>query len=417
LLSDGVLGLQELTAKTGLSKNAVVNHLTQLIGSGFVRRETRGRYCLTREGRSMLEAAANIYLISERRQEEERFRLRSLYAWNAVRGVRMEKKVIGRPAEYQPCWISYNGAMAGCIRSLGVQCDVIDVGGFSGYSFMLNVSKGTLHAGGPTAFLQWDEIMKGTENIGVKLDHWAKDGNFPAKQNSPTPEEVEQARKLFEMVKAEIDAERPVVLWGLHAPEYGIVNGYDGSSYLVSTFRRLIHQPDSPVVYYDLNAMGCLDMYRFRERLDLDKKVRMEDTLKRALLFAKGEFKTMEGFISGPSALTHWADGMESGRPDILDYFGISYMAQCYSESREICTVFTKRLAREIGGKRAEELNLASEEYGRVLRNFTELCKEFPFPEGGSLSAEKCRYAARLLRDCRPHEESAIKHLERALRA
>jgi hypothetical protein len=307
--------------------------------------------------------------------------------------------------------------MAGCIRSLGVQCDVIDVGGFSGYSFMMNVSRSVLHAGGPTAFLSWDEIRKGTENLGVRLDHWAIDGTFPAKQGMPTPEEVEQARKLFEMVKAEIDAERPVILWGLHAPEYGIVNGYDGSSYLVSTFRRLIGQPDDPIIYYDLKAMGCMDMYRFRERLDIDKKARMEETLKRALLFARGEFKTMEGFVSGPGALSHWADVMESGRSEMLDYFGISYMAQCYAESREICMVFTKRLARESGGKRAEELGLASEEYGRVFRNFADLSKLFPFPEGGSISEDRCRSGAKLLRDSRLHEEAAIKHLERALRA
>jgi len=417
LLASGDLELKSLVESTGLSKNALVNHLNLLIQAGLVGRAKRGRYRLTKDGREMLEAAASIYLTSERRKEVDRAKLRALYDSGFYRGVRMEKKIVSTPAEYQPCWLSYTGAMAGCLRSLGVMCDVVDVAGYSGYAFILNVSKGRTSPAGPTAFGEWGPIKEGTESLGFRLEHWFDERSYPERPGTPMPQEVERARKLFERVKTSVDRDRPVVVWGLYEPEYGIVNGYDGSSYLISTLHRLLGQKEDPIIYYDLNAPGCMDAYFFGERMESDRRERSLAALERLVRYAKGDFKTVDGFICGPSALTEWADVLSSGRHDLIDYFGHSYISQCYAESKEMCVEFTKRLAKDGKGKWVEELLLASKEYAKASKLMTDLAKMFPLSMQGKVSEDDGRRGAGLLRETRRFEEAAIVHLERALRA
>ena len=45
----------------------------------------------------------------------------------------------------------YTGTVAGSIRSLGVDCDTVDVGGYSGCAFIMNVTKSVTDPSGPTA--------------------------------------------------------------------------------------------------------------------------------------------------------------------------------------------------------------------------------------------------------------------------
>lgn len=418
LLSEQERGLSFLVAETRLSKNALVNHLTMLMGVGLVQRASRGRYALTPDGRQLVEFVARAYMGSRQRAVEERRMMRALYA-SGSRSIGMsESKMVSKPAEHLPCWLSYTGAMAGCLRSLGVDCDVVDVGGMSGYAFILNVAKGRTSPAGPTALgTAWKDVHRGTESLGCKLEHWWEDHSYPRAPDKPTPEEVKLAKRVFDMVRNEIDNDRPVVLWGLHAPEYGIVNGYHKQSYLVSTFRHLIDVPEDPILYYDLKATGCMDAYMFRERLALDRKGVEEELLERAARLASGSFQTSPGFVSGPPALSEWADVLTSGRKDIMDYFGHTYALACWTEGREMAMEFTKRLAKRIKGKRSEELMQASACYAQEHRQLSALIKDTPFVmEERELGGKQCTTAARALRDARRHEESALEHLERALR-
>ncbi|NIO38012.1 hypothetical protein GTO27_09960, partial [Candidatus Bathyarchaeota archaeon] len=93
-------------------------------------------------------------------------------------------------------------------------------------------------------------------------EYYEYPSSYPAKEGKPTPQELEIVKNLFEKIKREIDErDRPVVLWGLAIPEYGIVKGYDGNSYIVSTYRSLIEQPETPIPFYDLKAPGCIDAF------------------------------------------------------------------------------------------------------------------------------------------------------------
>ncbi len=415
LLSSRDRDLTGLLAETRLSKNALVNHMTQLISNGMVRRASRGNYSITPEGRRMVAAMAQLYEESAIRGEEERRMLRALYAGSGGKDMN-GSKIVSVPGRYRPCWISYTGAISGCLSALGVECGPTEVAGWSGYAFLVNVEKGRASPAGPTALGAWPEIAKGTELLGFELRHWSDDRPYPSGGDKPSPGDVERASALFDKVRREIDgSDRPVVVWGLYAPEYGIVNGYDGSSYVASTFRGAIGQPEGPVLYYDLKAPGCLDMYAFGERRSVARKEAIDEALGRAARFAEGEADTMPGFVSGPAAITEWADVLASGRKDLLDYMGISYPAQCFAESREMCARFTRNLASESKGKRKEALIEASRGYEHETKVASELAGLFPFGFEGDTSAAVCKRGAALLRDARRIEEETIAHLKAAL--
>jgi DNA-binding transcriptional ArsR family regulator len=419
LLSEAERELTFLVQETRLSKNALVNHLGLLMGAGLAQRSGRGRYGLTPEGHQLVRFVAQAYQGSRRRGEEERRMMRALYASGSGTMYMSESRTVSRPAEYQSCWLSYMGAMAGSLRSLGVECDATDVGGASGYAFAVNVAKGRTSPAGPTALgAAWMDISKGVQSLGLRLEHWWEDRSYPASQDKPTPEEVELAGRLFDMVRAEVAKDLPVVLWGLHAPEYGIVNGIEGRSYVASTFRHLIGIPEEPVLYYDLKAHGCMDMFMFRERLEVDRRAADEETLERAARLAAGSYRTLPGFVAGPPALSEWADVLSSGRADLAEYFGHSYTAQCWAEGRGMASEYCSRLARRSKGRRAEELGLASRCYDQEATLLKRVAEGSPFVmEERRLQPQACASAAGWLRDARRMDEEAVKHLERALRA
>ena len=408
--------LSDLARDTGLSKNALVNHLDLLMENRLVQRLRRGEYALTIDGGNLINAAAAIYRDSALREEGRR-RMQRLYTWG-WREEGLSEIVISGDVAYQPCWLSYTGAIAGALKSLGVDCDTTDVGGYSGYAFIVNVIKGMFCPSGPTAFHleTWKEIHRGTQDLGWRIEHWFDEGSYPEEEGAPKPHEVERARKLYELVKAEIEADRPVVLWGLHIPEYGIVKGIRGNSYVTSSFKSLIGQPEEPVLYYDLRAPGCLDAYFFREQTSVDTEKADRMAVERALRFAQGLMPVQERYVHGPEAWTEWADILEN-HPEQKLYQGNSYNAACYQEARAMASELLKRMAKRQRGAQSGHLLEAAASYGEAERLLTRFTEIFPFKMEGEMSMEDRRRGADILRKVRTFEMEAIGHLKRGLEA
>jgi len=190
---------------TELSKTALANNLKQLMEKRLIQRVARGEYRLTVDGKDLIDAAATVYRDSARRADERRERLRRRYTTSMIEGKTLSKKTISAKVEYQPCWLSYTGAIAGALKALGVDCDIADVGGRSGYAFMVNVAKGVTCPSGPTALPleTWREIHKGTETLGWTMEHYDYPHSYPAEEGNPTPEEIEVAMELIDIVLKE----------------------------------------------------------------------------------------------------------------------------------------------------------------------------------------------------------------------
>ena len=207
LILQGEHDFSKLMQYTELSKTALANHLSLLLKKGLVQRVTRGEYNLTSDGKELLNTAAAMYKDSTRRKEEKRELLLRSYTKGLIERKKLSKKIISKKVEYQPCWLSYTGAIAGSLKALGVNCDIVDVGGYSGYSFIINVSKGITCPSGPTALPSetWKQIHKGTESLGWTMEHYEYPHSYPAREGNPIPQEIEIARELFEKIKKEIE--------------------------------------------------------------------------------------------------------------------------------------------------------------------------------------------------------------------
>jgi DNA-binding HxlR family transcriptional regulator len=417
LLLRGEQEFSKLMRQTELSKTALANHINHLIDKGLVQKVARGKYSLTVDGKELLNAVAAMYVDSTRREEERRELITRRYTLGLIEGKPLNKKIVNKKVEYLPCWLSYTGAIAGSLRALGVDCDTIDVGGYSGYAFIINVAKGETCPSGPTALPleTWKQIHKGTESLGWTMEYFEYPQSYPAKEGNPTPQEIEIARKLFEKIKREIDEkERPVVLWGLVAPEYGIVRGYEANSYITSTFRSLNNQPEEPILFHDLRAPGCIDAFFFRDRVKVNNEEADKEALKRGVNFATAKVPINDNYVGGPAALDEWANVLENVPEAKQNYMGNSYVGACVCEGRFMCAEFLRRLSKKYPEKQSKYLQEASKYYekgGSLMKEFTQV---FPFKFKGEMKLEDRKKGADLLRNVKRFEEKAIMLMKRA---
>ncbi len=416
LLAEGPREFGALQADVGLSKTALANHMNQMVEMGLVGRRERGRYILTEDGVHLLEAIGGFYAGSRSREERNAKRTMSQYAM--PRAYEEESKLGSPEPIIAPSWISYTGAVSGALKAMGKDRDVTDVAGYTGYAFVLNVSRGQTCLSGPTALGVWDDITEATSVLGFRANAWCSDKGFPETEGGPlSAYDRERAKKVFGMIKREIDAGRPVVLWGLPIPEYGIVKGYRGDSYLVSTCRHAAGQPDDPVRYDELQAPGCMHLVAFGGKVKGEPDDR--EAVRRAVKMAEGRWARPR-YAAGPGAYEEWASVLEGGenRDGALTYLGQSYVTACYREGRRNAAEFLKRLARKHASKpQSKHLVKAAREYGEAERAMVELERLFPFAFDGSLPKDKRKRGAALLRSAKPHEEAAIGHMREALAA
>jgi len=402
-----------LLIDTELQKTALSNHLVKMINVRLIQKVERGKYLITDDGRELLELVSSFYQKASIRQEIERKKLIDRYSHG--RKLPMEKSLTIKPV-YQPCWISYLGAVSGVMKALGrEEHDLVNTGGYTGYAFALpNVAKGSTCPSGPTALGQmWNEIIKGTDTLGYATSVYDDHKCYPAQEGQVTSEDRKRATQMFQTVKEAIDDDKPVVLWGVPIPEYGIVTGYqENKNYLVSTFRRLQNQPDTPIAFDALQAPGALHAIIFDKQYTEITANRDKLTLQRAITLAEGQL-TEANYVAGAQAYEEWASVLEKGTEII--YHGNSYVNECTIEAKVIAAEFLKRLAAKYQDQPfASLLNEAAEEYSKIVTSLTSFREIFPFAMEGEMTEEKCLKGAQILREAIPLEKQALALLKNA---
>ncbi|MHA2295072.1 MAG: ArsR/SmtB family transcription factor [Candidatus Hodarchaeales archaeon] len=420
-----VAKFEELIRVTELARTAVANHLSQLEETKLIKRIKHGEYQIADDGKLLLESSVSSYMKTTIREKERIKRLRERYSRDYLREekpMEIEKKEVNKPAEYQHCMISYYGAVAGILQTLGIDVDTADVAGCTGYGFIVNVAKGITSLSGPAEGLgkAWDVINKTVNMLGYKTESYIEKKPLPENGKTYTPDDVYRAKQLFLKIKSAIDDNKPVILWGIPTPEYGIVNGYENSSYLVSTFRTLVNKAENPINYDRIEAPGWVHIVFFKEKQEEgnDKSI-----LTTALAMAEGKIPTGENYIAGPAAYDEWAGLLESEPPesDSIEFVGNAYVASCYYENKGLEKIFLRRVAKRHATKpQVEHLEKAAYEYEaaeKQLKQFTEL---FPFPSTEPVrkdySPKEMSRGAELLRAAKSHEEKAIECLKTALK-
>ena len=62
----------------------------------------------------------------------------------------MDKFEVDNKGEYVSAWLSYLSTATGILRAMGEEVDLAYVGGYTGYAFHLNTSKGDTCPSAPT---------------------------------------------------------------------------------------------------------------------------------------------------------------------------------------------------------------------------------------------------------------------------
>jgi hypothetical protein len=346
-------------------------------------------------------------------------------------------RAVSNPATFQPCEFSFLGAVAGVFEARGVKCDTVDVGGYSGYAFLTKVTEGwvdpgspSLHSGnvtGTPSVIQriWSEMRDGAGTIGPRMESFWDPRQYGFGNEPPRAGERQRAAALFERVKQEVDRDRPAIVWGLAEPEYGIVNGCTEDSYVVSTFRSLIGQPDDPVRHDELKAKGGLEAIFVGETHSGPTETDDRLALGRALTMAQGlpdelvletprhPFGATQRYATGPEALDEWASVLKRYDGGRVDGFALNYVAACAEETKRLAAGFLGRLAERYADRPwSEPLERAASAYERTRAELAEVVELFPL--GASVTEVARHTGARHIRAAKPHEEAAIAALREA---
>ena len=324
--------------------------------------------------------------------------------------------VLPSKPEYQPCWISYLGAVQGVLKSLEKDYSLDQVGGYSGWSFLVNVSEEHLCPSGPTAHKEYEEILKGTESLGFNIYGI----NQPELMSKDDEGEIDQEvlfKRFFNRVKQDIrKLNKPAVVWGIPVPEYGIVYGFEGDNYKVSTLRRVLNQQDDPIKYNKLQAPGGLHAFYFADENEGITEEKNKEAIERAIKMAKGEDFTHQNYVAGPEAFEVWADNLEQREFDENSYQGNSYVGACTHEGLYTSAEFLLSISNiNTNTSQSVSLEKASKEYKTATALMKQFVEIFPFAFKGELSRENCREGAVRLRNIRPKIVNAIKFMQDAL--
>lgn len=420
-LLDGRKSFPELKIETSLSKTALANHLALMLNSNIITRIDRGSYELTKDGKELLFDIAKIYYQSENYQLKQRELLSKQYQRFRNLGDVMTKqeKRVSNVAVYQPHGLSYSSAISGILQSVGEEWGVDDVTAFTGYGFLINTSRDQICPSGPTALAAaWKTIRDATEKLGWQFRFHIDNQPFPSSTDSSQPlskNDEKRAKEFFGKVKEAIDKyDRPVVIWGIPVPEYGIVNGYQDDYYLVSTFRTLLNQEETPIAYNKLQAPGCMDLFILEKKTHPPTDKDYRDSIVRALKMARGEGVAGGDYVAGPEAYDILQKQLLETEEEKIQPFAFAYLVDCYYCARESSFNYLNKLADKYKKENFDKyIKKAADVYGRITEQYKELQKIFPLFGAQDLSLESRKKYASILSQIKDSEEQAIVSLER----
>ena len=423
----------KFASKGKVSKTALAHHLNQLIDTGLIEKTARGMYSLTEYGsvyikqmRTVLETYSEKNQTLSEPEKQKEFTQISDYLKASSE---TSKNMVSVNPLYQSGWNSYISSVSGVLESLGVNDDYIQLSGRSAYCFIFKVSKGSISFLGEAILSNeaWEEIYKGTESFGWKINEWKSERVYPHMWNL-TGEDFGTAKEMFYRIRFIIDEyDAPVVLWGLRVPNFGIVKGYDDDSYIVSTYYRKEALKDTPVRYDSIYAHGSFRFLYFSKSEEI--KIGEEEdkmSILRAINMAKGINVLPENpvlgyqYIAGPDAYNEFADvllNFNTSLPDI----GTGFHGRFYQDAKAVATEYLERMARKYASlPQGKPLLNASKQYRAIKNVFEEFMVLFPYYDIKSdkskkrMSDEKRKKGADLLLKAKDYEESGIAYLEKA---
>ena len=311
---------------------------------------------------------------------------------------------------YEPGSHTWDASATACLRALGVDCDQTDVAGFSGYAFHIGIHP-QLCPSGPTV-LDWAGLEPGIRALGRTTIQFSSFECHTSESRSDRTRA--HCRAAFDLVRREIEAGRPCVLWGTYVPEFGAVSGIDGDRYLVKSFRGAMGMDEPPLPFDGVEAPGGPYALGFPTPTDYPPNRKDRPALSRAIAHSQDPIG-WEPYHHGLPAYDAWIAGLESGQ---AIQFGNAYNAACYAEARGHASEFLLRMAKR-NPKATRSLAAAGSSFGTVAEALTGVTEIFPFrgpqEQGAVDDREAIQRASVLLRRAREAEHAAVESLHAAM--
>ena len=225
---------------------------------------------------------------------------------------------------YQPAWLTWVACTATCLRALDIECDQVDVAGFSGYAFHLGVHEDVCPSG-PTV-LDWSRLSRGVHFLGRATIEF----RAPCCEASNTARE-DSCRAAFELIRSELRSGRPCVLWGTYVPEFGVVVGIEGEAYQVKSFKGVLQQEQPAIPYDKIETPGGVYALGFPAEAQYGELHRDLEAILEALRQWKRPAYGQYRF--GADAYDMWIEALRAER---ADRFGCGYNAACYADGRRL---------------------------------------------------------------------------------
>lgn len=312
-------------------------------------------------------------------------------------------------ATYENNWTSAVGALAGVLRALGGDASQAGVSALSGHAFRLAVTStpdGEIGPDGPSHFAA-DSALALYENLGWR---------FEAIETAAAARDFGKRRdEAIKRIRKSIDKSRPVIAFGLHLPEFGIVRGYDGDDLIASTTVSSQYGERIPLSQWPAPGHSLpLRVFIPDKRVKTDRRRALERIIHFAVAYARhgepGGSIDPTLATTGLAAYERWAAVLEGDAP--ISPHGQSYCIQALQSARKDAAAF---LSTQAPGAPAAFESAASAYSAEVLE-LSRMATLFPYPNGGDVfSAGARRVGAGYLRRARAAEQQAVSALERTI--
>ncbi len=420
LLTKESMTAADLIARTQLSKTALQNHLSYLEDAKLISHPSRGIYLINEIGKKLI--AGNLRAYQEYQDvqnfitnvHEKQFTQYDMGISNLPENFSLSTKMKQLHSKD-----SYVSSITNILESKGKNIDLIDVSGYSGQCFIINVAKGVLDFRAPSFHKAWSHVHLGTERLGYQLEVYTDPKSFPSNVTNPSKEDIKRATYLFQKIKFELSQfEQPIIVWGFQLPIYGIVTGYSQQNYITVpiTINQKIQR--NKFQFNELNAPGYLQAIFLREETKEISKQDDQDAIQRAITLIESQNFALTDYVYGPEAYDEWAN--------ILDQFGeetkhthkiaCGYFGELYYERKDYAIQFLQRIIQRARDKPPSLfLTKVIEEYKKIRSLLKQFIDLFPMFETYDMNEDRIKNGTTILREIKQYEYNALKFLKEAI--
>jgi len=309
---------------------------------------------------------------------------------------------------WTPTWTSLVGCIHGCLKYLDIAPSLGWLFGGTGHGFIINMSRDGSCPSGPTAWKTTRFYDLGV-NIGYQLE-----GVFGDKRQPGYKEKQKQA---WDLAKAALDQDLPVIGWEMAVPEWYVVEGYDDAGYYYNGPGA--DQGLSPKPWRKLGktGIGLLEIHILKPLKPVKDEQIVKEALTFAIAFNQGSQEwVLPDYLAGQDAYQGWIEAVSSGKAALM---GHAYNAAVWEECRSYAVSFLREAKTRIPGIIDDALDGAIRSYSEVSKQLKDITELYPFFENNEQGQvgenSKSQKAAEHLQAAKKAEQEGTGYLEEVL--